>query len=103
MLKSLIWRFWDPKTSKSKILTSWGHLSGWLDAKSFDLDVPRMLKSSIWMFKDPEASILKILTSWGHLSGRLDVKIIDLEAWGPKNFLIKDFNILGPSVWLAGC
>ena len=84
MLKASIWddlpicRFGD-------------HLSGWLDAKSFnlgwppDLEVwgsqniqieafsipghdPRMLKLSNSKFWDPKTLNSKVLTSWGHLS-----------------------------------
>ena len=51
MLKSWIWNFaGSKKNSKSKIWTFRGHLSGWLDAKSFDLNGPIMLNPSIWIF-----------------------------------------------------
>ena len=37
MLKPSNSRFWGPKTSNSKVLTSWSHMLGWLNAKNFDL------------------------------------------------------------------
>ena len=65
-------RFWGPKTSNSNFLTSWAHLTAWLDAKSFNFGCP-----PVWRFGDPKTSKLKLLAS--------------------------RFNILEPSVRLAGC
>ena len=59
-----------------------GHMSGRLDAKSFDLDDPQMLRGLIWMFFDPKTSNWKILTSRGHLSGWLNAKSLDF--YGPR-------------------
>ena len=73
MSKPLDSKFWCPKTSNSKVLTSWGHLSGWLDAKSFDFGWPQ------------------------------DVKTFEFKILGSKNLEFKGFNILGSSVRLAGC
>ena len=44
----------DRPTSNSKVLTSWGHLSDWVDAKSLDFGWPSMLKpfnSKFWIKK----------------------------------------------------
>ena len=68
MLKPLNSKFWRPKVSNSKVLTSGGHLSGWLDAKSFDFGWSRMLKPSNSMFWCPKTSYSKVC---GHLSGWL--------------------------------
>ena len=65
--------FSDKKTIKSNILTSKDNLSDCLDAKSFDLDGPRMFKCLICMFLNS------------------------------KNRQINYFNIQGPYVGLAGC
>ena len=73
MLKALVWMLFDPKTSKSKILTCRGHLAGRLDAKSFDVDGPWMLKDLIWIFFDS------------------------------RKIQIEDANMQGPSVGSAGC
>jgi len=73
MLKPLNSTFWGPKTSNSKVLTSWGHMLGWLDAKSFDFGWPQ------------------------------DVKTFEFEVLGSQNLEFKGFDILGPSVRLAGC
>ena len=70
--------FWDPKTSNSKVLTSWGHLSGWLNAKNFDLEEP------------PGA--------WP-----VDVKTFEFEVLGCIKLEFEGFNILGPSVRLLEC
>ena len=105
MLKPSNSSFWDPKTSNSEVLTSWSHLSGWVDAKSFDLrwppDLevwefkniwievviiqehgPRMLKPSNLMFWAPQTSNSNVLTSLGHLPGWIDAKSFDL-GWSP--------------------
>ena len=105
MLKTLNSMSWAPKTSNSKVLTYWSHLSGWLDAKSFDLGWPsglevwgskniqiktftiqehdprmlKLLKSRFWGSKTSNS---KFLTSCGHLSGWLDAKSFDL-GWPP--------------------
>jgi hypothetical protein len=73
------------KTSNSKVLISWGHLSGWLDAKSFDFEWPQDVKTfefEVLGSKNIELkgfNILnsKVFTSWGHLSGWLDAKSFD--------------------------
>ena len=84
ILKHLNSKFWDPKTSNWKVLTSWGHLSGWLDANSFDLGWPPGLE--VWI---PGAS--------------QDGKTFEFEVLGSKNVEFEGFNILGPSIRLAGC
>ena len=68
MLKASNSRSWDRKISNSKVLTSLGHLSVWLDAKSFDL-------------------------GWCQ-----DVKSFEFEDFGSKNLKFERFNILGSSV-----
>ena len=84
-------KFLDPKTSNSKLLTSWAMR---LDAKSFDwfrswnitgLDVwvskniqkpaasrymaPRCQNIGIWSFLNSRTSNSKLLLSWGHAPG----------------------------------
>ncbi len=61
MLKASNSRSWGPKTSNSKVLTSWGHLSGWLDAKSFDLGWPPGLE--VWGSKNIQ---IEAFTIQGH-------------------------------------
>ena len=71
--------FANPKTSYSKLLTSWGH-------------VHRMLKASNRKFWDPQTSDSKLLKSWV-LSQ--DVKVYDLDVCGSKNNKIDVFSIKG--------
>ena len=61
--------FLDPETSKAKILTSRGHVSGRLDAKNFDLDGSWMLKASSWMFFDPQNFQIKKINVQGPFVG----------------------------------
>ena len=79
--------FWDPKNVNSKGLTSWGHLSGWLDAKIFDLGCPPGLE--VWGSKNIQ------IEAW--------LQDIKFEVLGPKNIEFEGFDILGPSIRLAGC
>ena len=73
MLKPLNSRVWYPKTWNSNGLTSWGHLTGWLDAKSFGFGWPQ------------------------------GVKPFGFKVVVSQNFEFKCFNILVLSVRLAEC
>ena len=55
-------------------LTSRGHPSGWLDAKSFDLDHYRFVK----IFK---------------LYHYRFVRMFNLDSWGPEKLGIEDSNV----------
>ena len=88
-----------------------------MDAKSFDLDGPRMLKFSTWIFWN-------IVTSGGHASGRLNATFFDSDGprmlkssiwmfFGPKKFKSQVLTssaiclvawMLKASIWMAlGC
>ena len=63
----------SPQGGATTCLVASGHLSGWLDAKSFNFGCPQ------------------------------DVKTFEFDVLGSTNIEFKSFNILGPSVRLAGC
>ena len=71
-LKLLNLRFWDPKTSNLKVLICWGHLSGWLNANSFDFGWPEQVKTFEF-----EVFGIQVLISWDHLSAWLGAKSFD--------------------------
>ena len=87
MLKSSIWRFGNPKTSKSKLLASRGMAPGCENLRFEGLGIQKHPNRS---FYHPGA--------WPQ-----DVKTFEFEVLGIKNFDFEGFNILVPSVRLAGC
>ena len=76
----------DATSFKSNILTSRGHLSGWLHAKSFDLDGGIQIKAfSIQPTRHMDLEI-EVLNIQGQSVVRLDAKNFDLDyPWMPKS------------------
>ena len=90
-----------PKTSSSKVLTSWFHLSGWLEAKNSDLELPPGLE--VWESKHPNRGVIPNRSfyypgAWPH-----DVKNFEIEVLGSKIFEFEGFNTLESSVRLIEC
>ena len=83
MLKPWNSRFWGPKTSNSKVLTSWGHLSGCMDAKTFDLGWPPGLE--VWESKPPNRGGIPNRSFYHPGAWPQDVKSFEFEVLGSKN------------------
>ena len=86
---------------KSKLLLSWGYLSGWLDAESFDLGWPSGLE--VWEFKPSNRGAIPNRSIYHPGAWPQDVKSFEFKVLGAKSIEVEGFNILGTSVSLAGC